>query len=118
MLFDVLCLLAIGSTALSAEITASDLPQCAIDCYCDASEKVNISITAYKEQCLSAPFQLAIRECARKTCTEEEYEFVRTDVSGAYCRRNIKRLNIVKVMAWTFFKLLQPTTQTRPEALR
>ena len=118
MLFDVLWLLAIGTATVSAEITASDLPHCAIDCYCDASEKVKIPITAYKEQCLSAPFQLAIRECAKITCTEEEYEFVRTYVGGAYCRRNIKPLNIVKVMAWTFFKLLQPTTQTRPEALR
>jgi len=117
MLFNVLCLLAIGTAAVSAEITASDLPQCAIDCYCDAGEKVKIAITAYKEQCLSAPFQLAFRECARKTCTGEEYEFVWTYVNGVDCRRNIKPLNIVKVMVWIFSKFLQPTTQCRLETM-
>jgi CFEM domain len=75
MLF--VCLLTLfGFAAVSAEITASDLPQCAIECYCEAGEKIKIPITAYKQQCESAPFQLAIRECGTKTCSKDELEFV------------------------------------------
>ena len=64
-------------TAISAvSITASDLPKCAVECYCCAGEKVKIPVTAYEQQCRSAPFQIALRECAETACNEEEFGFV------------------------------------------
>jgi hypothetical protein len=109
MLFGGLLLLASGLAGVSAEITASDLPQCAIECYCEAGERVKIPITAYKEQCLSAPFQLAIRECGIKACSKEEFEFVHPIKCLANYRRNIKHRSIVKLMASTLSRFLLPT---------
>jgi hypothetical protein len=106
ILFGGVLLLVAGMAGVSAEITASDLPQCAIECYCEAGEKVKIPITAYKEQCLSAPFQLAIRECGLKACSKEEFEFVHLNKSPANYRRNIKHKNTVKLMESILFKFL------------
>jgi hypothetical protein len=73
--------IAFGVSAISAvTITASDLPECAVECYCYTGEKVKIAVTDYEKQCRSAPFQLALRECAEKNCDEEEYAFVRPRV--------------------------------------
>jgi hypothetical protein len=97
----------------SADMTASDLPQCAIECYCEAGEKVKIPITAYKEQCLSAPFQLAIRECGIQACSKEEFEFVHPKKCLANDRRNIKHKNIAKPIASTLFRLSQRTSPSK-----
>lgn len=110
-LFGGLLVLAAGIAGASAEITASDLPQCAIECYCEAGEKVKIPITAYKEQCLSAPFQLAIRECGIKACSKEDFEFVHLKMRSANYRLNIKQKSTVKLMESTLFKFLLPTRQ-------
>ena len=76
-----LCL-AFGASGISAvSITASDLPECAVECYCLTGEKVNIPVTNYEGQCRSAPFQIALRECAVKACNEEEYSFVHYPVN-------------------------------------
>lgn len=77
MLFVTCLFLAFGATVISAvSITASDLPECAVECYCYTGEKVKIPVTEYEQQCRSAPFQLALRECAKKACNEEEFGFV------------------------------------------
>ena len=57
-------------------ITASDLPECAVDCYCVTAERETIPITDYERQCRSAPFQVALRQCAQRECTPDEYAFV------------------------------------------
>ena len=68
---------AFSATAISAvSITASDLPPCAIECYCYTGEKVKIPMTAYEAQCRSAPFQILLRECAKTACNGDEFEFV------------------------------------------
>jgi hypothetical protein len=77
MLFKRLAFLASSVPAiLAVSITASDLPECAVECYCYAGEEVKIPITDYEGQCRSAPFQIALRGCAEKGCSEEEYAFV------------------------------------------
>lgn len=65
------------SSVYAVSITASDLPECAVECYCTTGEKVKIPVTDYEGQCRSAPFQISLRECAEKTCSEEEYTFVK-----------------------------------------
>lgn len=68
---------AFGVSAISAvTLTAPDLPECAVECYCHTGEKVKIAATDYEKQCHSVPFQIALRECAETKCTEEEYIFV------------------------------------------
>jgi len=64
-------------SAISAvSITASDLPECAVECYCLTAEKEAIPVTDYEGQCRSPSFQRTLRGCAKKECSEEEYEFV------------------------------------------
>jgi hypothetical protein len=65
------------SSVYAVSITASDLPECAVECYCTTGEKVKIPVTDYEGQCRSAPFQISLRECAEKACGEEEYAFVK-----------------------------------------
>ena len=86
---------AFGVSAISAvTITASDLPECAVECYCYTGEQVKIAVTDYETQCRSAPFQVALRECAEKKCNEEEYAFVCPQSWKSNLRRpNIKRKN-------------------------
>jgi CFEM domain len=87
---------AFGVSAISAvTITASDLPECAVECYCYTGEKVKIAVTDYEKQCRSAPFQLALRECAEKKCNEEEYAFVCSPWKFNLRRPNIKQKNTV-----------------------
>jgi len=77
MLFvPVFSLLWAASSVDAVSITASDLPECAVECYCATGEKVQIPVTDYEGQCRSAPFQISLRECAEKACNEEEYAFV------------------------------------------
>jgi hypothetical protein len=71
-------LLACASTISAISVTASDMPECALECYVDAGSKVAIPTMEYERQCRSAPFQIALRECAKDLCSEEEYEFVLT----------------------------------------
>ena len=69
--------LAFGVTAIfGLSITASDLPECTVECYCLTGAKVSIPVTAYEQQCRSAPFQINLRDCAEKACTAEEFGFV------------------------------------------
>jgi CFEM domain len=94
-------LLAFAISPISAvSITASDLPECAVECYCDTGRKVNIPITDYEGQCRSAPFQIALRECAEKACNEEEYAFVIAPDHGTDDRLNTKLRNIVPNLEW------------------
>jgi CFEM domain len=77
MYFLTAILLATGISSIAATaITASDMPECALDCYLDAGAKVDIKMMDYERKCLSAPFQLALRECAKEECSADEYEFV------------------------------------------
>ena len=77
MLFIAGLILTFGVGVISAvSITASDLPECAIECYCLTGAKVSIPVTDYEQQCRSAPFQIHFRECAKKACSEEEFRFV------------------------------------------
>jgi len=77
MLFISALLLIWGAFPIYAvSITASDLPVCAVECYCAAGEKVNIPVTDYEGQCRSAPFQISLRECAENACSQDEYTFV------------------------------------------
>ena len=74
MIFIVEILLLFGVSSISAvSITASDLPQCAVECYCATAEKLNIAVTDCEGQCRSAPFQISLRECAEKACSKAEY---------------------------------------------
>jgi hypothetical protein len=69
--------LALGvSMTLAVSITASDLPECAVECYVNTGAKVEIPITDYEGQCRSGQFQVELRQCAEKTCSEEDYGFV------------------------------------------
>jgi hypothetical protein len=52
------------------------MPECALDCYLEAGAKVNLKMMDYEGKCRSAPFQLALRECAKAECSADEYEFV------------------------------------------
>jgi len=81
----------------AVSITASDLPECAVECYVNAGAKVAIPITDYEGQCRSGEFQVTLRQCAENTCNKEEYEFV-TDVCGTIIdsRRSFMRNSIVR----------------------
>ena len=72
-----LLLISIISAASAVSITASDLPECAVECYCLTAEKETIPVTEYEEQCRSSRFQVALRDCAQKDCSPDEYAFVR-----------------------------------------
>ena len=88
--------LTFGVPSISALlITASDLPECAVECYCLAGAKTSIPVTDYERQCRSAPFQIHLRECAAKACTEEEFDFVFPFKSGSNYRLNCMQRNIV-----------------------
>lgn len=77
MLFISALLFLLGaSPAYAVSVTASDLPVCAVECYCATGEEVNIPMTDYEGQCRSAPFQISLRECAEEACSGEEYAFV------------------------------------------
>ena len=71
-LFGLFCVTVISAIS----ITASDLPECAVECYCYTGEKLNIPVTEYEKQCRSAPFQIALRKCTEIACNHEEFEFV------------------------------------------
>ena len=76
--------------ACSISVTASDMPECAVECYIDAGVKVGIPPFEYKLKCLSAPFQLELRTCGMQKCNDDEYAFVisrvGSDVDGASCQ--------------------------------
>ena len=77
MYFPTAILLATGISSIAAiALTASDMPECALDCYLEAGAKVNLKMMDYEGKCRSAPFQLALRECAKAECSADEYEFV------------------------------------------
>jgi hypothetical protein len=73
-------LLGFSAVVSGVSITASDLPECAVECYCEASGSLTIPITDYEAQCRSAPFQKALRDCGKKTCNDEEFAFVQPDL--------------------------------------
>lgn len=76
MLFPSLLLLFDLFGISEASVTASDLPDCAVECYCLAATQIGVPIVDYETQCRSAPFQITFRECAEKECNQEEYAFV------------------------------------------
>lgn len=93
-----LALVGLGVSRIQAvSITASDLPECAVECYVNAGAKVAIPITDYEGQCRSGEFQVTLRQCAENTCNKEEYEFV-THVFGTIIdgRRSFMRNSIVR----------------------
>ena len=57
-------------------ITASDLPECAVECYFQEIEKSGVALTDYEGQCRSAKFQLGMRACVSQKCSYEEFIFV------------------------------------------
>src|SRR5271154_4122676 len=83
------------SSIYAVSITASDLPECAVECYCATGEKVKIPVTDYEGQCRSVPFQISLRECAEKACNEEEYAFVNQCTKSTECRPNTTQKNTV-----------------------
>jgi CFEM domain len=96
MLFISGLFLTLGVTAISTiTFTASDLPECAVECYCYTGEKVKIPVTDYEGQCRSAPFQIALRECAEKVCNEEEFSFVNVHRNLTHDRQNTTQGNTV-----------------------
>ena len=77
MLFITGLFLTFGGGIISAvAITASDLPECAVECFCLTGAEVSIPVTNYEQQYRSPPFQIHLRECAKKACSEEEFGFI------------------------------------------
>jgi hypothetical protein len=76
MLFPVLAVILLSGVSKVRAVTASDLPDCAIECYLDSNQKVGLQLEDYEGRCRSAPFQLAMTVCAAKACDYEEYTFV------------------------------------------
>jgi hypothetical protein len=65
----------VGVSSVSA-ITASDLPECAVDCYLQEIENAGVALTDYEGQCRSAKFQLGMRACVSQKCSYDEFIFV------------------------------------------
>lgn len=76
MFFPALLVAAFSGVSRVAAVTASDLPDCAVECYVNANQKVGLQLEDYEGRCRSAPFQLAMRFCAAKECDYDEYTFV------------------------------------------
>src|SRR5438874_2311839 len=78
---------------LAVSITASDLPECAIECYVNSGSEIQIPITDYEGQCRSGEFQVLLRKCAENTCTPEEFAFVPFSWNNTDRRRNFTPRN-------------------------
>ena len=76
MLFPVFVIAILSGVSGVAAVTASDLPECAVECYLNANQKVGLQLEDYEGRCRSASFQLAMRSCAAEECDYEEYSFV------------------------------------------
>ena len=76
MFFPVIAVAILSGVSRVAAVTASDLPDCAVECYVNANQKVGLQLEDYEGRCRSAPFQLAMRSCAAKECDYDEYTFV------------------------------------------
>jgi hypothetical protein len=77
MFFPVCAALAVfgGISSVSA-ITASDLPECGVECYFQEIENAGVALTDYEGQCRSAKFQLGMRACVSQKCSYDEFVFV------------------------------------------
>jgi len=62
----------------------------------EAGAKVNLKMMDYEGKCRSAPFQLALRECAKVECSADEYEFTEVHAKE-FC--NEFGIDIDKVLA-------------------
>ncbi|SRR5579859_5053876 len=102
MLFSVLAVIILSGVSKVAGVTASDLPDCAIECYLDSNQKVGLQLEDYEGRCRAAPFQLAMRSCAAKACNYEEYTFVSHALKGVIkCRWRSRHRNTVKrISVW------------------
>jgi hypothetical protein len=71
---------AFAATVLA--ITPPDLPECALECHLTTLEKVGLEIDDFEGQCLSALFQLGIRNCVAMSCDYDEFKFVSQIADG------------------------------------
>jgi len=77
MLVPVCAALAIlGGVSSVSAITASDLPECAVECYFQEIQNAGVELTDYEGQCRSAKFQLGMRTCVSQKCSYDEFIFV------------------------------------------
>src|SRR5436190_1000082 len=98
----------------AVSITASDLPACAVECYCITGAKYSIPVTNYEQQCRSAPFQIHLRDCAKKTCSKEEFGFVCPSKIGLIINRlNFMQRNTVLRSKLILIRFLWRTTKRR-----
>lgn len=88
------------SRILAVSITASDLPECAIECYVNTGAKIEIPITDYEGQCRSGEFQVQLRQCAEIGCSQEEYAFVSSLRNKTDNRRSFMLKNTVPSLEW------------------
>jgi hypothetical protein len=102
MFFPVFLVAILSAVLRVAAVTASDLPDCAVECYLNANQKVGLQLEDYEGRCRSAPFQFAMRLCAAKECDHEEYIFVfLLPTYDANSRLRKKLRNIVRrTSAW------------------
>lgn len=63
-------------------IAPSDLPECTLKCHLTTSEKVGLEVDDFEGQCLSALFQLGIRNCVAMNCDYDEFKFVSQIADG------------------------------------
>jgi hypothetical protein len=76
MLIFTIALIALYEVVPAFSLTPSDLPECAVECYVKGVREVGIDLGDYEGQCRSAPFQIAMRNCAALNCEYDEYQFV------------------------------------------
>ena len=78
MLFSTSAVALVGSYLAGSVsgITASDLPDCAVNCYFLAMEETDILPYDFEGQCRSPPFQISMSSCAGLKCVRDEFNFV------------------------------------------
>ena len=84
-------------------ITASDLPECAVECYFQEIENAGVGLTDYEGQCRSAKFQLGMRSCVSQKCSYDEFVFVSQRLHCFLTNRFLKRHGIIakRTLMWT-----------------
>src|SRR5271170_196874 len=96
MLFPVCAALAvIGGISSVSAITASDLPECGVECYFQEIENAGVALTDYEGQCRSAKFQLGMRACVSQQCSYDEFVFVSQRLYCLLTNRFLTRHRII-----------------------
>lgn len=82
MFVSTVCTIVVAFAATVLAIAPPDLPECTLECHLTTSEKVGLEIDDFEGHCLSALFQLGIRNCVAINCDYHEFKFVSQIADG------------------------------------